>query len=394
MGQLEKMKDNYASARAILWLLQTEGLKAAHLQRICNHHRIRRKNVHSRVKLRLTLVPHGESIAATSPPSSPAGARTEVSHGGAAARELTPEGWTQATRTGWALRLHNDYSPKLVLTGTLPCCQQTAERLRLLSDDSDDFVAGSKRQDTHPEAVVCSKLDHIDVAGLSEEGGGEGGAALTPNIFTMAEAVGEALQRVEDPDADNDAMPPIPHVMLVANGALLELLLSCLISGTPAEQRCPLALGIGRLLAGDAVLLESPTLFRIVGDTEEDEYVKTTSELWSEGFGRGQWRVHKHLAGDGRKFWEDRPSPGGHIDDVAPEKPMRSTHDEWRGYCGEPLILSQMEFDRLRDRAGSTVLPLDQGEIAAIRPLCRNLSERRFSKPREVSRTRSSGIQA
>lgn len=355
-------------AKLVLWLLDTDALTVQHLKRINVHHRTRRRNLHSRVKLRLTLVLAGESYPPTSPPGQildvgAAHLSPSFPHS-VASRELTPDGWAQVTRTAWALRPFRDYAPKLVVTSSTPCCVQTAERLRALTDDS-QVEGRAMTIEQHPQAVICRELDGVDSA--ATDTGKD--VSLARTVYTATEAIAAALKDVEEPDADDDSdMPLLPPVLLIANPAVVETLLSCINSGFPKDVRRK-ATNLGRLRGGDAVMLESPTLFRIVGDTEDEEYVKTPEELWVEGFTRNQWHVTQHIAGNGRTTWlpkEKRSSKKPSSKETKRLTPMR---EEWRRYCGEPLIYSDFEFERLCVRAGSDCVPLDKLEVSTLRPL-------------------------
>lgn len=370
-GDGRAVHDPERTAQAVLWLLGAEALSAAHFHRIAAHHRIRRRNLHARVRLRLVLVQHGDSYRAPPPPSSPAGRNGHVG----AARELLPEGWAQVTRTAWELRSFPAYVPDLVLTSSVKCCQQTAERLRALADHAGcvlatvapDLMASLKDGQEHgkpyPEAVACPQLDFPEA----------GAPSLAMLVYSLAESVVAALQRnSDDGDDDGGDLAPPPVVLLVAGGAALEALLGCLNAGLPPALR-PTAMAAGRLLGGDAVLLESPTLFRIVGDSEEEERLKPLGELWGEGLRRKGWMVRQHVTGDGRRPWgavrQGMPQRATEPESEEPERSRSCTlREEWKRYCGEPLILSHADFSRLCVRAG-TVRPLSPSVTNAVRSL-------------------------
>lgn len=372
--QVDGMQRADAAAKNIFWLLSADTLQAGHLSRIYRHHRLRRRNVHSRVKLRLALVCHGESYSPASPPcsppTSPLSCRSDSSSE-EVVRELTPEGWAQVTRTAWALRPCSEFSPTLVLTGSEPCCVQTAERLRALTDDTGVDTSAQFSVKPHPESVLCYELDGVHCPSPTA---GSRDDAMVRTVYNTMEAVATALAGVEEAEAAEEvegALPPIPTILLVASGSVLEVLLACLNAGHPEELR-PTAMSYGRLMGGDAILLESPTLFRIVGETEDDEYEKSTTEVWAEGLKRNQWQVRQHIAGDGRQAWSSPTASRKVSCESAVELPVTSMREEWRSYCSEPLIMSQIELDRLIKRAGSIVLPLERREIAALRPLVNN----------------------
>mmetsp|Transcript_63848 Transcript_63848/g.208147 ORF Transcript_63848/g.208147 Transcript_63848/m.208147 type:complete len:734 (+) Transcript_63848:145-2346(+) len=393
LGQVESVQDPTRSAQLIMNLFGVEELLAEHFARIAVHHRLRRRNLLSRVQLRLTIVQHGDSFRAPPPPMSPAAASMAAGGEiGGTARELTPPGWAQVTRTAWAMRLCPNHTPTVVLTSSVACCMQTAERLRALADDADVLEAESGMRDSsyaqerqpcrpHPEALHCAELDFPDVGAAL----GAGPRGMAPVVYSLTEAIARAVEEAFDPDAEAD-MAPVATVMLVAGGALLEALIACLNSHLPAKERL-MSMASGRLGGGDAVLLESPTMLRIVGETEEEERFRPAGEMWREGLRKSKWRVVKHLTGDGRRPWgevkknqlTDIYADRGEVDLLITQEDFKAaseTRNEWKRYCGEPLVLSQKQFSNLCERAGSLFKPMDKLETDRLRPLIKGFKER------------------
>jgi len=163
-----------------------------------------------------------------------------------------------------------------------------------------------------------------------------------------------------------------------------------------------------RLGGGDAVLLRSPPLPRILLEGE-DERIRPASELWEEALRRNKWTAAHHLRGDGlgarlgtmvapraERSAQEAAKPGadhGEGGDPDPEDAgedgdrdaeatasdsggkwpagisSSATGREWRKYAGDPLIFSQQEFNVLVNRSGSTTRPTGKDTTARVRPL-------------------------
>lgn len=114
---------------------------------------------------------------------------------------------------------------------------------------------------------------------------------------------------------------------------------------------------------------------QVVGETEDEERARPASELWGEALQRRQWRVIRHITGDGRRSWGEArsASPARQLGTASPAPASAqlpsATSVEWRSYIGEPLILSKGEFADLCERAGSIYQPLDKITLQRLRPL-------------------------
>lgn len=314
------------AARFICWLVcreeassgeggmrRIEEFDSRHLERIFRHHRLRRRNNAARVVLRITLMCHGDADQST---------KETV---GDSQRPLTPEGWAQVTRTGWALRLHTDFTPALVLTSSEKSCTQTADRVRsVLGDDIDEECEPeptpppddrsvskrtlSKRSVTKqqrrrpPEARNC---DALTFPGHWK--------ALGPESYKVVDAVVGTV-RESDPRLGRQPVAGeidvtkclTPPVMLVGSNFLLETTLACLTCHSQSVDAMRGRFGGGgRMYGGDAVVVRSPPLCMFTGD-EGNEYYKLPSDLWEEAMKRCNWEVVQHIRGSGKP--SERPS--------------------------------------------------------------------------------------
>mmetsp|Transcript_139955 Transcript_139955/g.241800 ORF Transcript_139955/g.241800 Transcript_139955/m.241800 type:complete len:659 (-) Transcript_139955:74-2050(-) len=377
-------------AHLIFWILDCEGeLSPEDLEVVYRHHRIRRRNMVSRVVLHLILVLPGNSdwLAAA-----------ESEDG---AQPLLPEGWAQVTRTGWLLRAAGAaWLPGLVLRGSPQCCAETADRMRLIADDggleqgADNTDANSTRASsaasrrssktsrrsskakrrrsklgqqsdpecyTFPAAHVCEALDYPRPNRKNR--------LDCPATYDIHVEVGRILRRLEPAVIDVKEQPnePMP-VLLVAGASVLELLLSCLTSGRPRED-CLTA----RLTGGDAVLLTSPFMCQLTGEGA-NECWRPNSELWEEAMRRDDWLVHQHFRGDGRGLPEEAggfPPPPSPLFKRKPDARWVKSdiRSAWNTYAGPPLILGERDYNLLRQRAGLEHTPLQEHVCKALKPL-------------------------
>ncbi|CAE8589451.1 unnamed protein product [Polarella glacialis] len=354
-------------------------LKQSHLNRICTHHRLRRQNIASTTVLRLVLVQHGDSQNTAS-----------ALKGG---RELIPSGWSQVTRTAWSLRLCHEWRPRgWVLHAGLPCCKQTAERLCSVCADADEDASclpggvPHTSQAGRSQLRVCERLDYP----YSQD------SMLGFDVLEFVKEVVRVMRQGEQLDPEGIFSHSAPEALtLVATGTLLESLIAFLACGLPRNM-----LDTVRLGGGDAVLLQSPRIFRLVGP-EGKERIRSDSELWEESLKRNRWQVERHIRGDGLGI---RPggatltlkatvkartlrleglavlkSMAGHADDDddagdGDDRPAgiearfipSQTRNEFRKYCGNPLIYSHGEFTKICRRAG-TDIPLEKSDTIALK---------------------------
>lgn len=373
------------AAEAIFKLLHVPhdgGLQEGHLDQIYRHHRMQWRIRISSTTLRLILMRHGESSWALtrgedtdSPPLSPMAAH---------ARTLRPEGWSQVTRTAWALRLCQDWQPQLLLTSNLPCCRQTTERLRSVLDDPDlrSAIPGTI-EDSPSTTFICKTLDFPDREG-----------SLGLQAYEVGEAVREVVKAIEVQSSERPLHPrdvegssPPKIIMLVTGGAAAESLLGFLTSGMQRKYLDQLLIG-----AGDAILLESPPLHRLVGEGSQ-ERVRPESELWQAGLSRNKWKVLRHIRGDGHgmrlgalpktieelneendrkikaKVVKPKFAAGLHAHQDEGVRVFSETRLAFRRYAGEPMIFSHREFSKLCFRAGKTELPLETDFCVKVKPL-------------------------
>lgn len=379
-----ELDPNERAAKAIFKLLSVPyhgALQEGHLDQIYRHHRIQWRIKMSATNLRFILMRHGESSwavtrgdSADSPPGSPMAAH---------ARTLRPEGWSQVTRTAWTLRLCQEWQPEVLLTSSLPCCRQTIERVRSVLDDPDlrDGAVPGAIQEPTPATFLCKTLDFPDREG-----------SLGLQACEVAEAVQQVVKELEVQSGerplrprDVEASPPPKILMLVTGGAAAESLLGYLTSGIQRKYLDQLLIG-----AGDAMLLESPTLHRLVGDGNQ-ERVRPESELWQAGLSRNKWKVLRHIRGDGNgvqlgalpktiqelneetdrkikaKVMKPKFAASSHVDGGL--EVFSETRAAFRRYAGEPMIFSHREFSKLCWRAGKTELPLESDFCVKVKPL-------------------------
>lgn len=391
----------WLAALSILRLLDVPDdghLDENHLHCIFQHHMRRKRNSSSRTCLRLLLVQHGDSCrvsregAPEGPPSSP------LTRSG---RDMLPAGWAQVTRTAWALRLLPDWLPAAMLTSSLACSTQTSERLCSVLDDKDlsaelPGVASGDRL----TPCVWETLDYPDnqgVRGLHFPVWDV--APQVQKVLSQAEADGmcdqdDQAQKAAD-DFEMKFKEPQP-VMLVAGGAVLESLLGFLSQGLSRKSLDSLRLG-----GGDAVLLKSPPVFRIVGDLGE-ERIRPDSELWQIVLKRPKWKIYRHIRGDGLgaklgglpqtlqevteeaaakitkgvkkdAAFDDLDLDPDDDDDAPPDRwvdtrVFSETRESFRGFAGQPLIYSHLDFSKLVSRSG-TAHALERADTAKLRPL-------------------------
>jgi len=349
--------DAVGAARAVLWLLGVPVLRVQELQRIYEHHKIRRKNALSKTILSFVVVQHGISDQGGPLPFSDE--RYEP-------RPLRPEGWEQVTRTAWTLRgLSLDgWAPGLVLTGGSRCCIETAERLCAVAVDD---IAGAEAKPSPP--TVTSTV--FDVPRL-------------PDIIDEFTRVVDAQPTLPPTRAIRAlGATSLPPVLLVAGGSTVETLLACLTAGRNREEQI-----VSRLGGGDAVLLRSPPMCQIVGEGL-DERCRSTSELWEEALLRDTWSIEHHIRGDARRgpqrcaptvqSWQEANADDSNSietssgeGDTTPLEKGNSFHRSWCEYAGNPLILSHTEFSQLCERAGSIHHPMDRAVTQALRPLVKD----------------------
>jgi len=232
-------------------------------------------------------------------------------------------------------------------------------------------------------------------------------------VWKMTQEVRAALQESEESESEafgsgsevdtsfNVSFPAPKPVMMVAAGACLEAILGFLTVGNPRN-----ALDSCRLGAGDAVLLKSTSLFRLIGE-DGNEHVRSDSELWEVALKRTKWKVERHIRGDGfgaapgglpptiqetQKAQEAKLKSGVKKDpvfdlDVDPDdddapipevgdtnrNQFSETRRSYRSYAGEPMIFTHSDFNRLVKRAGSVEFPLDRATTQKIKPLVHGL---------------------
>eukprot|EP00437_Effrenium_voratum_P064136 CAMPEP_0181512156 /NCGR_PEP_ID=MMETSP1110-20121109/61821_1 /TAXON_ID=174948 /ORGANISM="Symbiodinium sp., Strain CCMP421" /LENGTH=259 /DNA_ID=CAMNT_0023641949 /DNA_START=127 /DNA_END=904 /DNA_ORIENTATION=+ len=210
-------------------------------------------------------------------------------------------------------------------------------------------------------------------------------------VWASRREVEDAVREVEtsgEPPGPKDAESPPPKIlMLVSGGAVVESMMGFLTSGMERKH-----LDIQLVGGGDAILLESPVLHRVVGDGSEaaPERVRPDSELWGAALCRNRWKVARHIRGDGAgaqlgalpKTVEESNAELGASIRKAVEKPkfieppskegpdvFSETRSAFRSYAGEPMIFSHSEFSRLCVRAGRAELPLEPEFCQKVKPL-------------------------
>eukprot|EP00930_Biecheleria_cincta_P032694 TRINITY_DN22670_c0_g1_i1.p1 TRINITY_DN22670_c0_g1~~TRINITY_DN22670_c0_g1_i1.p1 ORF type:complete len:650 (-),score=116.53 TRINITY_DN22670_c0_g1_i1:25-1953(-) len=395
----------WLAARSIFRLLDVPDdghLDESHLHCIYQHHLRRRRNSSSRTFLRLLLVQHGDSCRVPTEGASKEQPSSPLTRSG---RDMLPAGWAQVTRTAWSLRLLPDWLPTAMLTSSLACSRQTSERLCSVLDDKDlsaELPGAASENRLTP--CVWETLDYPDnqvkqgVRGLHFPVWDV--APQVQKVMSQAEA-----QDVSDQDLAQKALDdfelkfrdPKP-VMLVAGGAVLESFLGFLCQGN--SRKC---LDSIRLGGGDAVLLKSPPVFRMVGDLGE-ERVRPDSELWQIVLKRPKWKIFRHVRGDGLgaklgglppTLQEATEEAAAKItkgvkkdpafdnldmdpdddDDAPPDRGdgadtrvFSETREAFRGFAGQPLIYSHLDFSKLVSRSG-TAHALERADTAKLRPL-------------------------
>lgn len=379
------------AAQAIFSLLHVPrdgALQEKHLDRVYRHHRIHWRISMSKTSLRLILMRHGESSwnaqsVFSDSPGSPA-----------AYRALRPEGWTQVTRTSWALRLCQDWQPHMLLSSSLACCRQTCERVCSMLNNPESGVPGAIEEGAKTLRIArCKALDFPDRVGGLGLSASEVGDAVREVVQEAEADSGEKLPRPKD--VQHCSPPKI--LMFVTGGAAAESLMGYLTSGMKRKLLDQLLIG-----PGDAMLLESPPLHRLVGDGNE-ERVRADSELWQAALCRNQWHALYHIRGDGigarpgalpmtvkesnadvaRKIRERVLRPKFYDSSKLPEvdrarEVFSETREAFRRFAGEPMIFSHKEFSKLCWRAGKEEVPLESDFCAKVRPLVYGF---KFSSP-------------
>lgn len=247
-------------------------------------------------------------------------------------------------------------------------------------DLRDSAVPGAIQEPT-PATFLCKTLGFPDREG-----------SLGLQACEVAEAVQQVVKELEVQSGerplrprDVEASPPPKTLMLVTGGAAAESLLGYLTSGIQRKYLDQLLIG-----AGDAMLLESPTLHRLVGDGNQ-ERVRPESELWQAGLSRNKWKVLRHIRGDGHgvqlgalpktiqelneetdrkikaKVMKPKFAASSHVDGGL--EVFSETRAAFRRYAGEPMIFSHREFSKLCWRAGKTELPLESDFCVKVKPL-------------------------
>jgi len=376
------------AAQAIFQLLMVpfDGcLQKGHFDRIYRHHRIHQRIASSSTILRLVMMRHGDSSWAFTggdrPFTSPA---LPVSPMANHSRTLQPSGWTQVTRTAWALRLCPDWKPHLVLSSSLRCCRQTTDRVCSVLDDP-DLRSGSIPRVVEAPIGACKTLDYPDIQGLGFP------------VWDLGEEVGNAVQQAE---ADSGGVGGVPKgmekngrppliLMLVTSGAAIETLLGFLATGLSRQHLDQLLIG-----GGDALLLESPILHRVC-EAEFGETLRSDAELWQAALARNRWKVVRHIRGDGlgaklgaipktvqelnvdvrtkidRKVKRPKFYDTFHVPDAEHEgrNVYSETRERFRSYAGQPMIFSHTEFSKLCRQAGREELPLESEFCVKLKPL-------------------------
>lgn len=380
-------------------------LTAHHLDRVCGHHRKRRRNMNSKVHLFLALVQHGdaEQSYSTRPPT--AGCMPKDG-----ARPMTPEGWNQVTRTAWALRLCPTWMPPgTILASESQCCVETAERIRLVGEEAEPAAMEPTDGSMLTRSVSSGCLgaamrqgvpqlgsDQLTAKGSGSQPGAlqrscstnTGGvkrfppanlsdaldfprpsALLGPVNYHVGEAVSSTLKASENPNRNPKRKPEeATPTLLVAGGAMLETLLACLTSGRPREE-----VVTSRLRGGDAVLLRSHALTQLVGEDANERW-RLNSNLWLEGMRRNDWTVLQHIRGDGHKLPVELGGIPTPRPDIPAEFKTRLTA-QWNRYAGTALVFSDREYLDFRMRAGfdqSTGLGLQPEISKTLRPLVKD----------------------
>eukprot|EP00928_Gymnodinium_smaydae_P035927 TRINITY_DN2519_c0_g1_i1.p2 TRINITY_DN2519_c0_g1~~TRINITY_DN2519_c0_g1_i1.p2 ORF type:complete len:752 (+),score=209.45 TRINITY_DN2519_c0_g1_i1:149-2404(+) len=324
------------AARAICRLLgDPQPLDSAHLERIYLHHRRRLRNAQCKVVVRLSLVVHGD---------------TDQSHAGGKAgdpeRVLTPDGFLQATRAGWALRLYEDWAPRLLMTSPERSCVQTAERLREVIADLEDDAADGDAATWDGEASSLRSASQApsgqkapSVAGSQRSVAASGEAeppapprrrpppppaemcealafpgelmGLGPEVYRVQDAIPPAVKLLEPEGEPEPWHPEGPHtpplsVLLVSSGFIQETLLAVLCTKSRSLDEAGGRHGGGaRLCGGDLLVAQSPPLRSITGE-EFNEVRVADSVLWKRALRCPNWQVVEHLRGNGRP--SERPA--------------------------------------------------------------------------------------
>eukprot|EP00747_Dinoflagellata_sp_TGD_P031151 gnl/TRDRNA2_/TRDRNA2_135087_c0_seq1.p1 gnl/TRDRNA2_/TRDRNA2_135087_c0~~gnl/TRDRNA2_/TRDRNA2_135087_c0_seq1.p1 ORF type:complete len:617 (-),score=75.29 gnl/TRDRNA2_/TRDRNA2_135087_c0_seq1:3-1853(-) len=388
----------------ICGLLRTENLRLEDFERIYRHHKIRERNATSKTVLRMTLVNHGDKESAFLD-----------SYADQEYVPMCPEGWHQVTRTAWELRFWKDFSPSVVATASSRACTDTAERLRLVSEnnEADNDVQLQAVQTSHPPARVCSALDYP--RGPCGEMRCAAGLPLFP---TIADAL-VTLVKVEDKVEPTYGRSL--NILVSAKSPVLDAILCSLTSGCPRDSIDIASEAPAPFLGGDAVMLCSPTACRFVGHGNQ-EHIRSDSELWQEVLKRNSWNIVHRIRGDGHRVTRShgpslgasvslpslsvgRPNPaaaeaiatslspirkGGfrqRIDrDLGAEFMASSTRKCYREYAGAPLFLESAEVNRILKRAGNThetnLMP--KAQVRLLRSLVHNY------RPRDRTASRDS----
>lgn len=427
-------------AKLIFWLLDVQGtsaglrsdrespayrrpeLTAYDLDRVCRHHRKRRRNMNSKVHLFLALVQHGDAEQSYSTRSPTSGCMPKDG-----ARPMTPEGWNQVTRTAWALRLCPTWMPPgTILTAESQCSMDTAERIRLVGEEIEADLTlepeialprsvsagclGSAMRQNAPQP----RYDQALTKGLGSQPGAPSrnssknlgslgsqpgapsrsssknlgssqffppanicealdfprpSALLGPANYYVGETLSSILKKSENPHRNPQNKPKeATPTLIVAGGAMLETLLACLTSGRPREEVLTT-----RLRGGDAVLLRSHALTQLVGEDANERW-RLNSNLWLEGMRRNDWTVLQHIRGDGRKLPVELGGIPTPRKEIPAEFKTRLTA-QWNRYAGTALVFSDREYLDFRMRAGfeeSTGLGLQPEISRKLRPLVKD----------------------
>jgi len=251
--------------------------------------------------------------------------------------------------------------------------------------DDPDLRTSSVPRDPIPISFTCPTLDYPDHQGLGFP------------VWDLGGDVHEAVSQLEIDTAspatqkDLDALSrrPPKTLMLVTTGAAIQTMLGFLATGTSREHLDQLLVG-----SGDALLLESPVLHRVC-ESSLRERVRPDCELWKAALSRNQWKVIRHIRGDGLdtklgclpkpvkelnaevrakivrkvkrpKFYETFHVPEA---DEKGREVYSDTRVRFRNYAGEPMIFSHTEFSKLCRQAGRAELPLESEFCVKVKPL-------------------------
>lgn len=206
-------------------------------------------------------------------------------------------------------------------------------------------------------------------------------AIVGPISYYVSEALAALVRASENPDRDPSLKPKeATPVTIVAGGTMTETLLACLTAGRPKQEMIT-----ARLKGGDAVLLTSAALCSISGE-DHDEQFRPNSSLWEDALRRDDWRIVRHLRGDGK----GQPAELGGITEVTPEEADPETiarkrnaakwnktplTKQWNRYAGNALILTDSEYLDIRRRAGFDMesgVGIDPQLAKALRPLVKD----------------------